>query len=88
MAGRPELSLDYAYADPNKNLTGETRGGVMAPASFTAGHDTGDRLIDWDRTSGELRAWNLSLVGDWDQYSGTTAGGRSLHADPHPQPGA
>ena len=75
VAGRPELSLDYAYADPNKNLTSETRGGVMAPSSFTAGHDSGDRLINWDRTSGELRAWNLSLVGDWDQYNGTTAAG-------------
>ena len=67
---KPELSFTYAYADPNKNLTAESRGGVMAPASFTTGHDTGDRLTAWDRQSGETRAWNLSLVGDWAGYSG------------------
>ena len=50
----------------------------MAPATFTAGHDSADRLINWDRTSGELRAWNLSLVGDWDSYSGTIAAGGSF----------
>lgn len=74
VAGRPELSLTYAYEDPNKNLTKETRQGIMAPATFTAAHDPGDRLIGWDRTSGETRAWNLSLVGDWDSYSGTADG--------------
>ena len=78
VAGRPELSLAYEYADPNKNLTQEERFGVMAPATFTAAHDPGDRLINWDRDSGELRAWNLSLVGDWDGYSGTTPEGEAF----------
>ena len=74
VGGLSELSLAYEYAGPNKNLTKEERFGVMAPATFTAGHDPGDRLINWDRDNGELRAWNLSLVGDWDQYSGTANG--------------
>jgi len=66
----------YTY-DANKNVTGETTGGgspthPMAPYSYTAGQDAEDRLIDWERGAsggGEERDWDLTLVGDWDEFT-------------------
>jgi len=68
LADRPGLSFTYTY-DANKNVTGETTGGVMASYSYTAGQDAEDRLIDWDSNTGEERDWDLSLVGDWDEFT-------------------
>jgi len=53
----------------NKNVTSETTGGVMASYTWTAGQDAEDRLIDWDSDTGEERDWDLSLVGDWDEFT-------------------
>jgi len=55
--------------DADKNVTGETTGGVMASYTWTAGQDAEDRLIDWDSNTGEERDWDLSLVGDWDEFT-------------------
>jgi len=72
------LSTSYTY-DANKNLTSETlapdnAAHVMRPFSFTADQDDEDRLIDWERGAfggggGEVRDWDLTLVGDWQQYT-------------------
>jgi RHS repeat-associated protein len=69
-------SLDHAYAyDALKSLTSHTRGGVMAPYSFSTNHDAEQRVNDWDRSTGESQDWTLSPVGDWDTFSGTAQSG-------------
>ena len=60
----------YAY-DANDNRTAEANG-TNNPWSWTTGqngYDAADRLIGWDRTNGDSRLWDLSLVGDWDNVT-------------------
>jgi len=67
----PVVAPLYTY-DANKNVTGETTGGVMASYTWSAGQNAEDRLIDWDSDpsgGGEERDWDLSLVGDWDEFT-------------------
>jgi len=73
----------YTY-DANKNVTGETTGGVMASYTWSADQDAEDRLIDWDSDpsgGGEERNWDLSLVGDWEQFTKDPDGAGVLPAD-------
>jgi hypothetical protein len=63
-------SFSYSY-DANKNVTGETRGGVLSGFSWNtdnsgaAGYDADDRLVYWKHAdSSQTQSWNLSLVGD------------------------
>ena len=64
----------YGY-DANKNKTAETIMGAEVMNGFgfetgANGYDTEDRLVNWNRTDGNQdQAWDLSLVGDWDQFS-------------------
>ncbi|MDA3963818.1 MAG: hypothetical protein PF961_23765 [Planctomycetota bacterium] len=69
--------IDFGYSyDANKRKTGETDGSVLA-WDQTFGYDGEDRLVDWDRAGVPSlvapipsdRAWDLSLVGDWDTVS-------------------
>ena len=65
---------DYSYTyDANKNRLSESITGVMSPYGYDttpAGYDADDRLIAWQRDDGQLdQAWNLSAVGDWDQFT-------------------
>jgi len=55
--------------DANKNVTGETTGGVMTSYSWSAEQNEEDRLVGWDQDTGEERDWDLSLVGDWDEFT-------------------
>lgn len=65
VTGKVDLSFTYTY-DLNKNVTAETRTGVLSGTSFTATYDDGDRLSAWTRTNGtDTQTWGLSLVGDW-----------------------
>jgi len=41
----------------------------MASYTYTADQDEEDRLIDWNSNTGEERDWDLSLVGDWDEFT-------------------
>jgi RHS repeat-associated protein len=81
-AGSPALEgLGWSYTyDANKNLATATTGGVMANYSFTAEQDAADRLDKWFRPNGELHDWVLTLVGDWQQYTGQTLDNGNLLA--------
>ena len=64
--------FSYSY-DPNKNVTGETREGVMSGLSWNtynsgaSGYDDDDRLIYWKHAdSSQTQSWHLSRVGDWN----------------------
>lgn len=81
----------YTY-DQNRNKSSETITGVALMADFgfntgvnnDEGFDDEDRLIKWDRSDGNLdQTWNLSLVGDWDQFisGGTTY--NNTHSNTH-----
>jgi len=76
----PVVAPLYTY-DANKNVTGETTGGVMASYTWSAGQDAEDRLIDWDSNTGEGRDWDLTLVGDWEQFTKDPDGAGVLPAD-------
>ena len=74
-AGSEKVGIyDYLY-DANKNKTAETitGGGVMNNFGFdtgATGYDAENRLVNWNRTDGNQdQSWDLSLVGDWDQFS-------------------
>ena len=83
-SARPGLSWSYTY-DANKNLASATTGGVMQLYGFTTEQDKSDRLTKWLRPNGELTQWALSLVGDWDSYSGSTLDPGSNQLDPFAQ---
>ena len=59
----------YGY-DVNGNRTGEAISGAMSGFGWSTGvngYDKEDRLVNWDRTDGNLsHDWNLSDVGDWN----------------------
>src|SRR5690606_13101724 len=64
----------YSYAwDANKNKTSETITGVMSGYGFTVpnnGYDEDDRLLAWERDDSNLdQSWDLSLVGNWDEFT-------------------
>ncbi len=65
-------TYSYSY-DINKNRTAETINGVMSGYGYAtgpAGYDNEDRLVNWDRSDGQLdQDWTLSAVGDWDRYT-------------------
>ncbi len=63
-------NLSYGW-DANKNKTSESITGSMSGYGFnTTGYDSEDRLTAWTRSDNQLtKAWNLSLVGDWDSVT-------------------
>jgi RHS repeat-associated protein len=65
-------SFAYTY-DANKNKLTETIGGVMQPYGFTVpqnGYDAADRLVGWNRDDSQKnQSWDLSLAGDWNQFT-------------------
>ena len=78
-------TLAYTY-DANKNPTGETRNGIMAPYSSTTGptgYDDEDRLKNWSRTSGDSQSWNLSPVHDWNSTTINGAVQTRTHGPAH-----
>ena len=55
-----------------KNIESAATSGVMTGYGFGTRQDGEDRLTGWARGNGESATWDLSLVGDWDRYSGNT----------------
>jgi RHS repeat-associated protein len=78
-------SLTYGY-DANKNLTSETRTGIMMPYSWstgTSGFDAEDRLVSWTRANGDSQTWALSNVRDWNTFTINGAAQTRSHAPAH-----
>jgi hypothetical protein len=76
-------SFAYTY-DANKNKTAETRSGVMQPYGYTATYDDEDRLATWTRGDSNLtQSWNLSLVGNWSQFTENGATESRTHDAAH-----
>ncbi len=70
------LSLVYGY-DANHNVTAETYAtGAMDDYSFTADYDE-NRLTSWERSSGRTQERDLSLVGNWDEFTKSATIARS-----------
>jgi RHS repeat-associated protein len=63
-------ALSYAW-DANKNKTSETDTFVNAYSWTTGsgGYDSLDRLVSWSRTNGNAQSWNLSPVGNWNNWT-------------------
>jgi RHS repeat-associated protein len=68
----PAGLFTYTY-DANNNRTAETITGPLAAASWTTGEngfDDDDRLVYRNQGNGDLvEEWELSLVGDWEQFT-------------------
>ena len=83
----PALSYSYTY-DSNKNITGETAGGVLSDYSWTAGFDAIDRVTSWNRagSAGTLPAsqsWSLDKIGNWDSVTTDNITENRTHNDAH-----
>ena len=66
---------EYYTYDANKNVTAETStGSVMDDYSFTAGFDDADRVTSWNRSNTDSQSWNLDLIGNWGNTTGSLAG--------------
>lgn len=76
-------SFTYSY-DDNKNKTAEAIGGVMSSYGFTATFDDEDRLASWTREDSNLtQSWELSLVGDWDEFTTNSVTQTRTHGNAH-----
>jgi RHS repeat-associated protein len=81
--------LDFTYDyDANKNKLQETITSPVAGYGFNSSadavYDDEDRLTEWNRddTNRDLE-WDLSLVGDWDQFTVEGTGVSRTHAAAH-----
>jgi len=75
---------DYTYAwDANKNKTGETIAGTMAPYSSTMAFDDQNRLTTWNRSNGDSQAWTLSAVNDWSSFTNNGTAVARTHGPTH-----
>jgi RHS repeat-associated protein len=60
---------NFAYTwDANKRKLSQTETGIPLN-NQTYSYDDEDRLASFNRTNGDNQAWNLSLVGDWNQFN-------------------
>ena len=79
-------TYSYSY-DANKNRTAEAIAGTMSGYGYDtgpAGYDAEDRLVNWDRADGQLdQSWDLSAVGDWDQFTENQATEARTHNAVH-----
>jgi RHS repeat-associated protein len=84
--GAPIGNLSYSW-DDNKNKTSETIGGTMSGYGFsipTNGYDDEDRLVNYNRTDGNLdQSWSLSEVGDWDSVTTEGTAESRIHGPTH-----
>jgi hypothetical protein len=82
----PAGLFEYTY-DANKNRTAEQITGPLSMASWTTGangFDADDRLVYRNQGSGDLvEEWDLSLVGDWDEYTENSAPTARTHGPTH-----
>ena len=71
--------------DANKNRTSERVTGVMSGYGFgDTGYDAKDRLTSWTRADNQLdQSWDLSLVGDWDNYTENNSVQSRTHGPTH-----
>jgi RHS repeat-associated protein len=59
----------FAYTwDANKRKLSQTETGIPLN-NQTYSYDDEDRLASFNRNNGDNQAWNLSLVGDWNQFN-------------------
>jgi RHS repeat-associated protein len=59
----------FAYTwDANKRKLSQTETGIPLN-NQTYSYDDEDRLASFSRNNGDNQAWNLSLVGDWNQFN-------------------
>ncbi|MFH1023927.1 MAG: RHS repeat-associated core domain-containing protein [Planctomycetota bacterium] len=72
--------LGYAW-DANKRKTSEQD--VAFGFADAYGYDDEDRLTGFNRTTGEAQAWNLSLVGDWREFTDRGAAQTRTHNPVH-----
>ena len=79
-------NLTYAW-DDNKNKTSEAIAETMSNYGFTfgsSGYDDEDRLINWERDDNNLdQSWDLSLVGDWDEFTENASAQTRTHGPTH-----
>jgi RHS repeat-associated protein len=60
---------NFAYTwDANKRKLSQTETGIPLN-NQTYSYDDEDRLDSFNRNNGDNQAWNLSLVGDWNQFN-------------------
>jgi RHS repeat-associated protein len=60
---------NFAYTwDANKRKLSQTETGIPLN-SQTYSYDDEDRLASFNRNNGDNQTWNLSLVGDWNQFN-------------------
>jgi RHS repeat-associated protein len=59
----------FAYTwDANKRKLTQTETGIPAN-NQTYQYDSENRLTEFNRNNGDAQSWNLSLVGDWNQFN-------------------
>jgi RHS repeat-associated protein len=79
-------NLSYNW-DANKNKTSEGITGTMSGYGFdvgTSGYDDEDRLVSWQRDDNNLdQAWDLSLVGDWNNFTENASIQSRTHGPTH-----
>jgi RHS repeat-associated protein len=85
--GLSGANFTYDY-DANKNKLQETINSPMAAYGFNstsdATYDDEDRLTEWNRDdSNQDLEWDLSLVGDWDQFTVEGTGVSRTHGNAH-----
>ncbi|TWT80304.1 tRNA3(Ser)-specific nuclease WapA precursor [Planctomycetes bacterium CA13] len=77
----------FSFRDANKNKTSETITGTMSGYGFnvgTSGYDDEDRLVNWNRSDSNLdQSWNLSLVGDWNNFTENASVQSRTHGPTH-----
>ena len=75
---------DFTYSwDANKRKLGEADGIVPPVNSQTFGYDNEDRLTSFNRQNGDSQTWNLSLVGDWNQFNANGTAQTRTHNSVH-----
>ena len=81
VGGKADLSFSYTH-DENKNVVSETSiGSVMSDYSWdtakedaSSGFDANDRVTNWQRSNGDKQAWDLDLIGNWGNTTGSVDG--------------
>ncbi|MBX3444859.1 MAG: hypothetical protein KF774_20835, partial [Planctomyces sp.] len=79
---------NYSYTwDANHNKLTETISGAISGYGFTVpsgGYDDEDRLVAWNRDDTNLdQVWDLSPVGDWDEFTRNTVVQTRVHGLTH-----
>jgi RHS repeat-associated protein len=79
----PTGITDFTYSwDVNKNKTAQTDAPIPTDDQ-TYGYDDENRVTAFNRNNGDAQAWNLSLVGDWQQFTNNGAQQNRTHDAVH-----